>query len=509
MKSRQRIAVAMFGALLCAQAAWILAVPPFRGIDEFDHAFRAAGVADGQWRLTQPAERGRGLLVEVPAEMVEASRAQCESLSYIETQTCAGDGPGQRDGTVLATTSAAGYEPIYYWLVGTAAKPFSGAHALYAMRAASALMCALVIALAMWCLGAWLRGPWAYVGALVGLTPMLIYSTTVVAPNGLEMAAGLCLWTSLLGLGIRGGAADGPEDLRRERGLLAAATFAAVVMAGLRDLGPLWVLLIVICVVVLRGPRSSWAVCRRHRLQVALGVLLSVGSALALLAWKRGGVPVPQGLLNADVDSSWTQAVRYPDWIVGTVGAFPFRDQPAPIAVHVLVLAVLMAMLVAVVRHAAQRERLVVYLAVAFSLLVPSLLVWVTLEEKGGIWQGRYSLPFTVGVMVLVGLVLDSARWRVGPRDHRAQLLVIGLLATAHIVSVVSVERLELARDVSTADPNWWHLPPALTALTMAAGWLLVAWGLVAARRLAATASSGETRDTTAEPHLVDEASAS
>ncbi|MDX6360561.1 MAG: hypothetical protein QOH37_3615, partial [Nocardioidaceae bacterium] len=30
-------------AVIIAQAAWILAAPPFRGIDEFDHAFRAAG----------------------------------------------------------------------------------------------------------------------------------------------------------------------------------------------------------------------------------------------------------------------------------------------------------------------------------------------------------------------------------------------------------------------------------------------------------------------------------
>src|SRR4051812_17846045 len=46
-----RVAALVLLATLLAQAAWILAVPPFRGMDEFDHAFRAAGVASGQWRL--------------------------------------------------------------------------------------------------------------------------------------------------------------------------------------------------------------------------------------------------------------------------------------------------------------------------------------------------------------------------------------------------------------------------------------------------------------------------
>ncbi len=145
-------------ATLLAQAAWILAVPPFRGMDEFDHAFRAAGVASGQWRLHDQAEGGRGLLVDVPEELVAASQGQCEGLAYIVPETCDGDGPGKEPGTVRATTSAANYEPVYYWVVGTAGEPFTGAHSLYAMRAMAALLCAIVLALAAWCLTTWVKG---------------------------------------------------------------------------------------------------------------------------------------------------------------------------------------------------------------------------------------------------------------------------------------------------------------------------------------------------------------
>ena len=40
----------VFGRPLLLQSAWVLALPPFRGTDEFDHAYRAAEVAGGEWK---------------------------------------------------------------------------------------------------------------------------------------------------------------------------------------------------------------------------------------------------------------------------------------------------------------------------------------------------------------------------------------------------------------------------------------------------------------------------
>ena len=44
-----RVAALLFLGTLLLQSAWILTLPPFRGTDEFDHAFRAAQVAGGDW----------------------------------------------------------------------------------------------------------------------------------------------------------------------------------------------------------------------------------------------------------------------------------------------------------------------------------------------------------------------------------------------------------------------------------------------------------------------------
>ena len=453
-------------------------VPPFRGLDEFDHAFRASGVASGQWRLHDQPAGGRGLLVDVPADFAEAAQGQCESLPYIVSETCAGDGPGATSGTVRVTTSAANYEPVYYWVVGTAGKPFSGAHALYAMRAMAALLCAVVLALAAWCLSTWSRGSWAFLGLLVGLTPTLVYSTSIVAPNGLEMAAGVCLWAALLGLG--GGEPVDQALRRRERWLLAAATLSVVLLAGLRTLGPVWVVLILACVVALRGPRPLLAVARRHRAQIALVCTLAVVISVSVLLWNRGNVPITAGAKNVDIDASWGQVVRWPNWILGSIGAFPFRDQPAPLEVHLLVLLVLLALLVAAVRRGAGRGRAAVLMATALCFVVPSALVAVSLEGRGGMWQGRYDLPFTAGVMLLAGLVLDRARWRAAARDVRPVVLAVLMLAVAQVVSVVHVQLAELDRPVSADDPGWLHPPTLGTGLLMAVAW--VAFGAVALR---------------------------
>ena len=470
--SGARIAALLLLGTLLAQAAWILAVPPFRGIDEFDHAFRASGVASGQWRLHDEAAGGRGLLVDVPVDLAKAAQGQCEKLPYIVSDTCAGEGPGATSGTVRVTTSAAGYEPIYYWVVGTAGEPFSGAHSLYAMRATSALLCALVLALAAWCLSTWVRGSWAFVGLLVGLTPTLVYSTTVVAPNGLEMAAGVCLWAALLGLGGKE-----PVDaalLRRERQLLAAATLAVVLLSGLRTLGPLWVVMILACVIALRGPRAILAVVHRHRVQVAVAALLAVATTVAVLAWNRGNAAFTAGALNGEINDSWGQVAQWPSWFRGSIGAFPFRNQPAPVVVHLLVQVVVLTLLIAAVRRGARHGRLAVVLAAALCLVVPSVLVAITLEDRGGMWQGRYSLPFAAGVTMLAGLVLDRVRWRTGTRDVRPQALAVAMVALAHVISVVHVQLAELDRPVSSGDSAWFHPPTFVTGLLMTLAWVVL-----------------------------------
>ena len=199
LRTWQVPALLLLGTLL-VQAAWILALPPFRGTDEFDHAYRAASVARGEWRApTEAAEEGRGGLVTVPRDLVAAASPVCSSYLYTGHDNCypAADAG---HGDVRVATAAGNYNPAFYWVVGTVARPFDGAHALYAMRIASALLCAAFVALAGWVTAQWARTAWPLFAVAVAMTPVVFFSLSVTAPNGLEMAAALSLWMALLGI---------------------------------------------------------------------------------------------------------------------------------------------------------------------------------------------------------------------------------------------------------------------------------------------------------------------
>src|SRR4051794_39105891 len=109
--------------MLVVQIAWILAVPAFRGSDEFDHTYRAAAVARGQWIATPSnATRGTGAFVTVPRDIVEAASAECHRLPYTKPVDCVPRGKGRM---VQIASGAGRYNPVFYFLVGAPALPFS------------------------------------------------------------------------------------------------------------------------------------------------------------------------------------------------------------------------------------------------------------------------------------------------------------------------------------------------------------------------------------------------
>ena len=177
---------------------WIVTVPPFRASDEFDHAYRAAAVARGQWRAhDEAADDGRGTLVRVPADLVAAAHDQCADLPYTGHDNC---NPAERndDGTVLVGSGPA-VQPglLLGGRHGGAAVPRCRGALRHAGRLGAALPALH---------GRWPRGRlhWAArvrgraSGLLLATSPVFVFSTTVAAPNGLEMAAALALWCLLL-----------------------------------------------------------------------------------------------------------------------------------------------------------------------------------------------------------------------------------------------------------------------------------------------------------------------
>ena len=440
------------------QAAWILTVPPFRGSDEFDHVFRAAAVADGEFVVDDWASDGRGLFVTVPRHIVEAAQFQCEGLDYTGPENCA---PAGGTSTHVRAASGAGlYHPAYYWIVGSAAQPFDGAAALYAMRIATALLCLMFLGIAVWATTR-IRSGWPAAGLVVALSPVLVYSTTIVAPNGVEMAAAVALWASLLAV-VRD---PGSERVPR---LLLLATISAVTVCSVRMLGPLFVALIVGCVVV-SDLQAVRRVVRDHRGALLAAAVAVVAAGAGAAAWvlangQTGAPPGPEG-------GGAVNLTQWFVWNLQTIAAFPIRNQPGALIIYPIVLVLVAGLVVRALRAAGRAERSAIVCATVVVLTMPLALTLATEGGRGVIWQGRYILPFSVGVLLLAGQAL-SRTGSTGP-SFRVVLPAALSLAGGIAACLVKIRNDELARGSEDA----WHTPPELLLVAVTA----LAIGMVAA----------------------------
>jgi hypothetical protein len=456
-------------AVLIAEAVWILAVPPFAGSDEVDHAYRAAGVASGQWHLDRGSPHGIGLLAWVPSDVVAAAEGQCAALPYMERDNChAVETSGDRS---LVTTSAGAYDPFFYLVVGSAAKPFHGAGADYAMRVTTALLCALLLALGVGLMTFAGTGRWANLGVLAAFTPEVLFSGAIPSPNGVEMAAAFVLWAALLAT-VRQS-----DDPCLQRRLLVMAGAAALPLTFMRLLGPLWVLLIVGAVIATVGWRQAGQIARRHRGVVATIAVITAIGVCWWAAWQRTAGHTT-GVHQMHEVERWILAFNLPAFLMQMIGAFPYRDVPAPLGVYPLEFSVILLMLGAAWRRGPthRSRRAVLWITIA-ALVVPVLLSLVFMPSLGAIWQGRYELPFVIGVLPLCGLLLDEAGF--APVEGRRLVALSGLfLLVSHVACVYHVEQHELGRPASADDPAWWH-PSGYLLGALMLGACGVAWQLM------------------------------
>lgn len=455
-----------FLGLLLVQLAWIFSVPAFRGIDEHDHVYRADAVAHGQWVAPgDQAPESRGDLVSVRRSIVTAAGPVCSSLPYTDTYDCsayAQDGGGR----VLVASAAARYHPAFYAIIGTVAKPFEGDAAVLAMRITTAMLCSGLVAVA---LASWRflsSSPWMPLAFIVLLTPTMTYSSAMAAPNGVEMAAALLAWVSLLRL-MHGSDAE----RRLPPGLLATASAALTLVATLRSIGPAWTLLIVgACLLSapkpLRWVRLHW---RSLRVPTSVVVIAVTAGALWTLSqdtnnFSRGGaaLPPPEPLAVA----------RQPLlWFFQSIAAFPRRGEASLPVVYALLGLLALAFVGAGFWAATRRLRWSMVAITVTAVLLPLALTAVSYESIGFAWQGRYAWPLSMGVPLIAGLALSQSRRR--PRARAVTILTAtAVAAMATSISQVSVILKEIDRGWA---PDGWQLAPPAVVVTMT----LVSYALI------------------------------
>lgn len=480
LSPRRVFCLTLLGSLLL-QTAWILSVPAFRGIDEFDHVFKAESVAGGQLISRVPAEDGHGALLEVNEETVRAAAPVCEWYLYVGPDNCS---PVKvlGDGRALAGSGAGSYNPVYYAVVGNAAKAFAGDTAVYAMRLVTALVCSLLIAWGASLTSGWARTRLPLLAYAAGVTPVLAYSTSVVSPNGLTYTGALLFWFAALALD------RSPED---SAGALRALVVGAVAVLTSHTTGPVWLLVATASILMLRPVREWRTILGRRPVAWAGATLFAGLVAIACVAWTRYSQANSVGPARPDWDGDFPWAALAREnalWAFQSIAAFPIRNQPAPLLVYVLWGAVLTALLVLLARRSTTRERLALGALLVPLLLLPNVLSYLTFPSQGFAWQGRYMLPLWVGVLALAARALD--RGREAP-DRILVVTAFATMAVANAVSVVSVAAKEADEAVSIPAAGLFPAGVVLVGVLAAVGSLLPALGLAWPERTRPTSPTG------------------
>jgi Predicted membrane protein (DUF2142) len=456
-------------------AAWVAATRPFGAPDENWHYLRALSIANGSLLGPRvpvnipghPAATAwfrqdtRGVLVParlspvLPLSLVLGRSVPAPAGAIAQPMRCLNGRPNVGSGSCMEASDTGDYPPLPYLLPAIVLKSVdSWRSGLWLSRALSAGACLTFILLSIAAL--WSGGGWSLLGLLIAITPMVLFVSSVINPDGLESAAAIAFAAA----GLR---------LVRDRGQTPAWIFVALACSGAVtvlawQLGPVFVVIDLAVFAGLLGRRRIRDVMvHRHHwigivglaLVAALGLYvswaMSSGGAHAAVHPTLGSLRLGVGQLHR----VFQQAVGKFGWLT-----VPMRS----IFVEIW-WALVVALLGGAVFLGRWRERVVALIVTMLVLLVPVLFYAWVYRFSGSLLQGRHMLPLLVLVPLVCGEVVHSARSRIPSRASK------GFLAAA--IGTVAVVQLAAwwtsARAAAARQPYTWFVAHATWAPPL--GW--------------------------------------
>jgi hypothetical protein len=438
---RERRAVrfaATFALLLCCLAAWALAMPMFSGTDEGAHIVRAYAVVHGEHTTIDP-DTGRPVY-QVPAVIVHGGMGDdpCFAFRPDQPADCMdlhSDGP--RHGV---ESSATGYPPFFYALVGWPTLLNSGLTSLYLMRLCGAVIVALLLALAIENVARMRTRAPLVLGVAVAITPAVLYFGATVSPSGITVAAAFAVWTGGIRL-VRS------EPLDRIGWMAAGVGLPLCVLVLLRRDSVFWAALVVAGIIALT-PRARRLVLIRSR-AVWAWAAATVGCAVLQLVVSGAETGASVTSEVGGTGGDFWKAMGDAEWLAQQIqgGVLGSLDVHLPFPVLYIFVVSTGFLVIGAIGFASRRVSLTLLtmsLAVAFIPLAIGTIRFPYL-------QGRYMLPLTVGLPIVAGLGLIEGL-RGTPLPRRILWLLFPILAYAQIHSFAQAMR----RYVSGANADWW-----------------------------------------------------
>ncbi len=514
-ESSRTVALTIAGCVVLMALCFILGTPRNGGPDEPSHAVASAALVRGQRPLVFSSNVTPEQVYSMPGTIGRPDPG-CFALQSLVPASCADS--IVIDSAEMPALSRAGWYPIWAHIApGLASLVPWPAGYMYLARAFGAVVPVALLIGSLLALRR--RSSVGAVAALVGFTPIAWFSLGVVNPSSMAIAGGLALWVGLLGIDWRS------ADNRALIGWLAVFGFMALELSR-RD-GSLWGSILVTLVCIGSGVRPSrlWAALSRWAQVVVLVTvvlqavgkiesraaradillaaaplgliaveLIARGRQRALTRFRRrdvtigsivlglGAVPLVAVLLDQlRPDGLKLSTLRVVVSATGShlrqlVGVMGWLDAPTP-DVAMFVWWALIGMMLAIAMMQRQRSATVALVALMTVVVVGWVLEIGASSMIDGAWQGRYSLPLTVGVPLLLAtaFIVDAPPRRV------VVMLAVGMWVVDNLAFMNTQRRwaVGLAGSLLPWDWNTWNAPVAPPLLVVVH--LLASAGLTAA----------------------------
>ena len=418
-----------FALLAAVQCCWALALPRNAGPDEASHDRKAAAVVRGQLRGPHVTGYPDGVRrVLVPGEL--AGRFfPCFAFAPRTTAACQENVPS--GGLQGQGTTAGKYPPLAYLPAGLAGFARSGYRMAYAMRIGQALATATLVAWGAQVLFRVRRGALARAGLLFALTPTAIFVSSVVNPNGIEVAASVLAWAAGLVIAFD----TGPV----RRGDVVAFAAGASVMTLTRTLSPVWlVVMLGVLMIVAPRPRRTELFCDTAVRGCGFGLVVAVATQVGWIVWSGLAHAVDPAVAQHYSTAELARILVGRPWLLyrQLVGQFGWYEVNAPPLTIMTWTAALGLFVGGALLAARRRVVLAVLAVVGVAVVVPALVDGVEASRAGLVWQGRYSLPLVGGLTILAGFELRRTRMPIGV-ERRLLVLVGAAFAVAHVSGFV------------------------------------------------------------------------
>lgn len=473
----------LFAVLL---GLWSAATPLMGFPDEPAHTIKAAAVVRGQVLVEEGTSFGHGVHVKVPDYIANLHGQGCYKFNRGQAADCAPLVYADDTYTNIGVTSAASYNPMYYWLVGLPTLIMSGAPAIYAMRLISALFCAVFFAAGFTALTELRRPQFAVLLAAIAMTPMVLFLGGGINPNSMEIAATMAAFSGFVVV------LDNWRNTKLVIPALATVAASTVVLANARQISLVWLLCALVAGVCSFKLRRTLQVFADKRVLIAVGLTVP-GTLLGLLwTWIASNGPANVGVAPDGIASPHPDAPLYRgfmimldrtyDFFPQYIGLMGWLDTPVPELVTLVWSALMVVALVAPFCIRPLRSWTGYWVSLAMLYIVPAILQTVLWRSMGFIWQGRYTLPLVVVLFITVGLGLRRLRFADEGMAVRAARVIFWLVGACHALAFVYVLRRyvvgisELANwQTLFSSPDWqpplgWFVLAVLYLCATAAG---------------------------------------